>query len=247
MRIRTEFSGVGNYGICFIMQRAYFDRLLKVVKESNLKKEWENIDLDGPGSLLGIGGALVLLDRYGEEKSEVKIGMVPRAIEDAVESASILFGADSHCEAVDETKSGKPSEQPLVPEASLAVRFARATNGWCVRADFTAAVWNVIESLSMNDLLPAINADQRKWWEDQSGLATPAQYTTVFTGRRGRTIQVYQPKGNGLLIAGSRQTDGLSESQITDRHTDTAYLAFGHIISLCTILKHCRLFLGEKK
>jgi hypothetical protein len=124
---------------------------------------------------------------------------------------------------------------------NLEVDSGRATNGWYVGANFGAGVWDIIESPKFTPLLPKINADIRKWWEDQSGRKEWAQYTTVFDGKDGLTLQVYQPGSKGLWIAGSRNScNSCGLYQLVDHNTDSWRDAIAHVLSLSIVLKYCR-------
>jgi hypothetical protein len=242
--IRTEFSGLGHYGVCTILPHQDFDRLVRLVGRmlAEIRRgEWENADV-GPSSIgtTGIERCFRLLPTPND--TEICLGWVPNKLEWALHSLGLLMEAASY-EARD--KKQFPAHNP---ELTLEVCPTRSTNGWLVRANLSDQVWEVIEGPVFPALLPRINSFIQKWQEDQTGQQSFSEYTTLFGGRDGPTLQIYQPVSNGLWIVGCRTRDQVCSGwQFTDHNTDTARQAFAHIISLCAVLHYCREESVEKK
>jgi hypothetical protein len=210
MLIRTEMSGVGHYGICTIVPRDGLEKLLVLFSGLPISESWENLDFD-PWKPMGFGGSLRVLDKDPLEP-EIKLAWSPGILSNAMVSHSLLMrGKETFGEEV--KNSG-----------ALEVYLAKTSSGWCLQADFGDDIWDVIECPEFTEVLPKINAEIRFWWEDQSGMPRPGQYATVFDGQCGPTLQVYQPRGDGLWVAGSRnrRTGGCSQRQLTDHNTDSS-------------------------
>ncbi|MEX0910327.1 MAG: hypothetical protein WDZ73_01060 [Candidatus Paceibacterota bacterium] len=194
------------------------------------RKDWENPEFE-PYKPIGFDGSLTTLDLEDGQSEEICWGWNPRRIENSMESHTLL----SQMHKMLNRKVKNPGGMWLE-----GVACAMSSRGWAVGANFSPAVWNIIESQAFQEWLPTINENIQKWWEDQTWSRQRAQYTTVFDGRDGPTLQVYQPAGNGLWICGCRNDSYSQQYQITDHNTDTPLLALGHVVSLCTILKFCR-------
>lgn len=235
--IKVEFSGHGHYGICTIVNKKELPAIADVLTKQKTKETWHNPGFESEyctNYSIGFNQSLRSFDLPNDDSEEIRFGWNPRSIETSMET-------HGHLTRTQELISGFKKENPdgMWLESFVGV----ANSGWLVGANFSSEVWDVIESSVFREQLPAINEDIQKWWEDQSWTRQRSQYTTVFNGRDGPTVQVYQPAGNGLWIAGSRNSS--DPYQITDHNTDTGFLALGHIVSLCTILKHCKQIAGK--
>lgn len=233
--IRVEFSGYGHYGICTILDR---QDLISIIDEirglEQYQDSWANLDYpDYLNRPTGFDSALwpIPADHHSLE-ANVRLGWRPGKLGAAIRSHQLIWHMAS--------SRGMQASQPELGESNLYLIAGPTANGWFVQASFGNPIWDVIERSDFIGLLPQINADIRSWCEDQSGTREDGQYTTVFTGRDGPTLQVYQPDGDGLWIVGSRQHSNSSGYQLTDHNTDCATHATAHIVSLCTILKYCR-------
>lgn len=235
MNIRTELSGVGNYVVCSIIDRALLENIiqkfrqaLKLDRHDPELDKWCNLDLERFRSF-GLNDSL-----YVETKDDndpvVRLLWRPDRLADALKSIGWLMKLASFI-------GTRPNT--AVQGDGLEVYPIRSDNGWTVYANFGGSIWDIIEDQEFQEQLPQINADIRKWWEDHNGEVTLGQYTTVFRGKDGPTLQVYQPSGSGLWICGCRLSN--YEYQFVDHNTDHYVQAFSHVISLCIILKHCRL------
>jgi len=224
MLIRTELSGVGHYGVCTVVFRDDLEKLLALLSSSPVSEGWENFELD-PWKPMGFNGSFQILTK-DQAEPEIKLAWYPGRLSDALVSHGLLMRGMASF-----TEKGKS------PRA-LEVFSAKTSSDWHLQADFGDDIWDVIESSDFAKILPKINAEIRSWWEDQSGVPELGQYTIVFGGRNGPTLQVYQPRGSGLWICGSRH--GGSSHQLTDHNTDSSRDCFAHVLSLCMILKHCR-------
>lgn len=240
----TEFSGYGEYALCTIIHREAFSKAISFLVEQGPKlgiEPWSDEVIDAPWRRCGSNDCLHRLQDLEKGKEDfVYLGWNPRKVEDTVKSISQLFFA---LRVIDE------QQFPLfdcLENAALQVTVSYTSGGYAVRADFTPAVWNVIEEGHFEKaLLPAINQDLRRWFEEGDNCSKPGQYGTVFDGKNGLTLSFYQPTGNGLWIAGSRSSMD-QVHQLTDHNTDHAIEALGHIIALCIVLKHCRQYLMQK-
>lgn len=239
MKPRVELSGLGHYCVCTIVSAKDLEKASKflqtsIVVEQEKNKRW-HLDL-GRYHPFGLEGSMCFLDK-DLDVEEIKIGWYPGRLRDAMITHYYLSRAISFDSDV--------SDSPALSGDFLEVMASQSSQGWCVGANFGNDIWDVIENPIFSDLLPQINADIRNWWQDDSGSEMLGQYTTVFNGREGLTLQVYQPTGNGLWIVGSRKIDGCYGYQFMDHNTDTSHQAFAHILSLCIILKHCRDFIAQ--
>jgi hypothetical protein len=123
----------------------------------------------------------------------------------------------------------------------LTVHITRTTNGYGVGANFSEAVWELIESpfyMFEQIELPLINREIQCAFEEKVNKPVPGQYATIFEGRDGATLQILQPHGSGVWIAGSHKK--AFEYQLTDHNTDTSLQALMHVIGLCTVRTHAR-------
>lgn len=235
MLVRTELAGYGHYVVCTIIPRVILEKVVELLLVSSLAKDWENKEFDhsAPTGCTGFGNSLYI-ETKDESDPEVKLIWYPHRLAKALDSAWLLQ------KIAYVLKYDNPSWKSLNPGLmSLEVSAGESSGpGWFARANFSEAVWDVIESPSFPGLIPAINRDIQNWWEDQRGCRVRGQYLTFFQGRDGPTIHVYQPDGNGLWIEGSRQTN--TDYQLCDHNTDCFRHAFIHVLSLCIVLDHCR-------
>lgn len=233
--IRVEFSGYGHYGICTILDR---QDLISIIDEirglEQYQDAWANLDYpDYLNRPMGFDSALWPIHADSLCLGpDVRLAWRPGKIGAAIRSYQLLYQIAR--------SRGMQASQADMGERNLYLIAGPATDNWFVQASFGHQIWDVIERPDFSDLLPVINADIRCWCEDQSGTLELGRYTTVFAGRDGLTLQVHQPDGNGLWIVGSRRHSNSSGYQLTDHNTDCASHAMAHIVSLCTILKHCR-------
>lgn len=241
MKPRVELSGLGHYGVCTIISNPDFKKAIELLKKYQEKlqklgkeEDWQ-LDINSY-SRFGLDRCMNFLEN-DLEAPEIKIGWNPKKIYQAIET---------HCHLARKASFGSSFEETRNLSGDfLEVMASHCENGWFVAANFGTDIWDVIENPAFRKLLPQINSNIQKWWQDMYGSKMDGQYSTVFNGRCGLVLQVYQPLGNGLWIAGDRQFDGCSDYQFTSHNTDTSQQAFSHILSLCIILKYCREFIAQ--
>ncbi|MBP9855936.1 MAG: hypothetical protein KBC48_01335 [Candidatus Pacebacteria bacterium] len=228
MFITTEFSGIGNYGVCTIIPRDILENSMDMLQKSSRGENWENFDLNHYRPL-GIKNCFRIISEQDEFK--VKLSWLSHHLADALRSHGLLMLCAA--ELMTKDRSG----------AGLEIHSAQISNGWCLQANLGDQIWDVMESPKISEILPQINSEIRTWWEDQEGVARHGQYAIIFSGKDGLTLQINQPTGNGVWVAGSRKSD--NTNQITDHNTDTSFQCFAHVLSLCVVLKHCRKVVFE--
>lgn len=225
---RTEFSGLGHYGVCTIIGSESTEELSKILSRILPEGAWRNPEFEEYHSL-GYDDSLRQIE--SKNAGEMVLSWDPRktsSIKSAGKITSIIHMLLLRPNEVLARDTGMNME----------IHAGQSDDHWFVFANFSPKVWDVIESERFNEILPAINSDIERWWDDQTGRKHTSKYVTVFDGRDGPTLQVYQPDGSGLWVSGSRKiNDGY---QIHDHNTDTGFQAMSHVIALCTILKHVR-------
>ncbi len=236
MELFVELSGLGHYGVCTIVPPDLLRALRDMIENSaHAAKFKSSISETGP---FGVDEAL-RPNFYGDKEEALKVIWIPGKLEGAMLSHEIL----RQCASLLEPQSPLPVDDKTL---TLEVAVGRSgSDGWYVHARFSAPVWDVIEGPFFPEILPHINREIRDWWEDYNGWRGKRECTTLFKGRDGPTLQIYQSSGNGLWIAGSRKDRELGqEFQFYDHNTDYHAQAFAHIIGLCFVLKHCRQSVG---
>lgn len=193
---------------------------------------WVGLDFD-KDNRTGLDQSLICLNQpnYGEEPGDIQLGWDPGKIESAMQSLNILDVCLPYSE-----RSRRPDSADLVVSISMRER------GWNVLANFGEPIWDVIEQPFFVELLPEINVDLRRFWEVQSGRERPGQYTTVFDGLHGKTIQVCLPSTNCPTLSGSRNHTG--EYQMRNEYADSVRDAHTLVFSLGLILNSCRQHLA---
>lgn len=231
MRVTTELSGLGHYGVCSKIPWNFLEPiseiLVKKVDKLGDKFKWDNPEFDRP-FLFGFERSLSILNQNDEADPLATIIWSPQRLGLALESVSYLL------------KIARALDLPQRDDGSdLEIEGGQSSgDGWFVRANFSPVIWDVIESCEFKSLLPAINTDIRCWWEEASTFPRSEQYASLFNGNDGLNLQVMQLGGHGLWIVGSRKAR--LGYQFCDHNTDCAFHAMSHVQALCIILKHCR-------
>jgi hypothetical protein len=232
---QTEFSGYGNFGVCTFVHKQAFEKALEWLSsgDARLKIEpWDPEILYDPWKRSGIGQCARRLQEREKERGDIYcLGWNPLKNAECIRSMAQLSFI-----------LRQVGEEPFpIPEwLGLSMSISSHPNGYAMGADFTDATWDVIESGSFSEtVLSSINRDIRCWFEERVNYPVEGQYGSLFRGLDGPTLQIYQPSSNGVWISGSRKC-GAGSHQLTDHNTDTPDDAMGHVIGLCTVLKHCR-------
>lgn len=224
MKIYTELSGFGHYGVWSIVPYPILEEFLK---SADRFPDWESPDFLSRGiGRTGIDYSLIHY-RYND-KPGIRLGWLPHKLGDAMRSLALL------ARFIPPSPLSESFSEPM-----LELEACSFTNGWYVKANFDDPIWDVIESPQFAELLPRINRDIKLWWQDHSNTDMYGQLCTVFTGVDGPTLQVYHPGSSGLWIVGTRKKSHGS-FQISDHNTDSSSDAFSHVYALCIILKYCR-------
>ncbi len=226
----VELSGVGPHGVCTVVsEEALADLIENIGKRipRTMPGNWTNPELERSNPM-GISESLSILDPT--ETGSLKLCWDPLKLAEAMISHNLLMWS----QAVLEEQKNRPLFQ-----LGLELEVGRST-GWYVHANFGSEVWERIKTSDFVASLPRINREIRTWWEDQTGRTQWGQYTTLFEGVDGLTLQVLQPSGGGGLWIAGAQEKSSSGYELHDHNTDTFSQAFAHIYSLCTILKYCR-------
>lgn len=245
MKPRVELSGLGYYGVCTVISRKDLEHAVELLKKrqerlleqgKDKEEDWGNLDLN-LWHPFGLDRSMRFLTKE-PDAPEVKLGWNPNSLPQAMETHYFLATKASVGTSFEEKRdlTGDFLDISASPSSG---------QGWFVRANFGDVIWDVIENPAFPEMLPQINSDIQKWWQDMYGSEMSAQYATRPLGRNGPVLSIYQPIGSGLWIAGDRQIEGLSGYQLHDHNTDTGYQAFAHVLSLCIILKHCRDFIAK--
>lgn len=235
MKILTELSGFGHYGVCSIISADQLDRML-----TNFPKHLEGWELSQPDRITGIDASLWRLTDLDENEDTCRYAWRPDKLHAAMRSIGILDRLSPGFEDFNvNLKAGKEDEQTFLASNSLNFSISRNENGWHVRGSFGYQIWDVIESdYFSSDLLPRVVRELELYWEDQNGRSQRMPNTFVHDGAEGKTLQIYHPVGNGCWISGARKKRG--DHQLCDHNTDYEAQAFGHIFGLCLVQKYCR-------
>lgn len=238
MIIRTELSGLGHYGVCSIIPRSAVPGLISTIQnfhEDVRQGTWENPDFDtNPWRPTGLDGSFHVLQN--ESENEIRLCWRPNKLRGCLHSLQLLHLTNPEVSSA--------ADKPTLQDQILEIAVDSLDPEWGISANFGDPIWGVIEQETFEQsILPAINVEIRSWWEDLANSPQQGEYGTVFNGKDGLTLQIYQPCGDGLWISGSRG-DRCSKYQLNDHNTDTALQAFAHVLSLCFVLKHCRAVLA---
>jgi hypothetical protein len=238
----TEFSGYGRYGICTYVHSQALTRAVAWLAENdrtekNANTIWDKDIVTDSRIRIGNNECLHRLERKEEDQEQemLCLGWNLQNGADSFDSISRLL----HILWV--MQESAPSIARSRDFMGLTVHITRTTNGYGVGANFSEAVWELIESpfyMFEQIELPLINREIQCAFEEKVNKPVPGQYATIFEGRDGATLQILQPHGSGVWIAGSHKK--AFEYQLTDHNTDTSLQALMHVIGLCTVLKYCR-------
>lgn len=240
MKILTELSGYGHYGICSHLP-SDIDDLVKANERHPTLSRWET---SPSGDVFGIDYSLWrlrdTLDEEQEDQSTFRVAWRPSQLAGAMQSIGALGMVLPEAPSFEERyKLLQEENERFKQSLGLAFSIHRNENGWHVRASFGEPIWDVIETdLFAKEAMPKVIRDLELFWEDQDGYKRRLHSTCVHDGVDGKTLQIYHPSGNGLWISGSRKY--YDDHQLTDHNTDCFDQAFAHVYGLCVVLKYCR-------
>lgn len=229
----TDFSGLGYANICtYISARTYEAASRSIIELSrDTDIPWTSSEIDLRAGFVGYDRSLRRLTNK-ESAETVCLGWRPGLIDSAIKSI-VKLSKMSNCLSGDPFKVAVDTELPC-----LGISFRNTRD---VNADFEDGVWGVIESEAFStDVLSAINADYRKWLENNDNYPQECRPVTISGDSGSVMLQICQPTGSGVLIDGSRIPPDKLGHQLSDHNTDDDLQTLGHVVGLCFVLKHCR-------